>query len=94
MSRWVKPDQHCAELREQGQTVDMPDDLREQHQPDPQRLSQGHQCVCTCGTRCVSYVAHLQEVAEHDAWWQQSVREHGHPAEAFIRAGINPWEKR
>lgn len=91
MSRWVSVRQHIAEITEQGLSVLMPEHLREQHQPDPQRLSQGFQCVCMCGTPCVSYTEHLREVVEHNEWWENSIAEHGHPAEAFIRAGINPW---
>lgn len=83
--------QHIAEVTKQGQSVPMPDHLRAQHQPDPQRLSQGHQCVCMCGAHCVSYVVHLQEVVEHAELWERLCAEHGHPAEAFIRAGFNPW---
>lgn len=93
MNGWglPNPDAHIIRLLEQGSTVEMPDDLRAEHQPDPQRLSQGTQCVCMCGAQCVSYVGHLQEVVEHRELWDRLCAERGHPLEAFIRAGVNPY---
>jgi len=47
-------DERFDELDELGRHIweALPADRREQHRIDRQRLSQGAQCVCTCGAAC------------------------------------------
>ena len=81
-------DAHIAWLITEGQAVTMPDELRAQHQPDPQRFEQDTQCVCTCGAKCVSYAGHLQEAADHAAYWDRVIADGHDPNVALARAGV------
>lgn len=83
-------EEHIAWVIESAKDVDVPDEIRAAHQPDPNRLEKGSQCVCTCGASCGSYAGHLVDAAQHRALWDEMNDKHGHPLEAFIRAGINP----
>jgi hypothetical protein len=83
-------DEYFAEVLDSAKDVDVPDDVRAEHQPDPARLEEASQCVCTCGACCISYAGHLVEAAEHRELWDRMCAERGHPMEAFIKAGIDP----
>jgi hypothetical protein len=84
-------DEHFAQVLESAQDVDVPDEIRAEHQIDRTRLEERAQCVCSCGASCVSYACHLVEAAEHRELWNEMNAKHGHPLEAFIRVGIDPY---
>lgn len=83
-------DEHIAWVIESAKDLDVPDDIRAAHQPDPNRIEERSQCVCTCGASCNTYAGHLLDVAEHRELWDRLCAERGHPLEAFARAGIIP----
>ncbi|QBI97828.1 hypothetical protein SEA_ZEUSKA_85 [Mycobacterium phage Zeuska] len=73
MSRRRSLDEHFAEIEELGAKIyaELPTELRQNHQIDRSRLSQGAQCVCTCGAVCTCWVAHLQDVRDHAELWER-----------------------
>lgn len=87
MTTWAE---HIAWCIDSAKDVEISEELRAEHQPDPNRIEERSQCVCMCGASCGSYAGHLVEVVEHRALWDRLCAERGHPAEAFLRAGIVP----
>ncbi|AYD84016.1 hypothetical protein KDW72_gp53 [Mycobacterium phage Grizzly] len=73
VSRRRSFDEHFAEIEELGAKIHaaLPAELRQNHQIDRSRMTQGAQCVCTCGTVCTYWVAHLQDVRDHAELWER-----------------------
>lgn len=83
-------DEYIAGVIDSAKDVDVPEDIRAQHQPDPNRIEERSQCVCMCGASCVTYAGHLIEAAKHRELWDRLCAERGHPMEAFARRVIDP----
>lgn len=83
-------DQHFAEIEEAGRPLweKLPDDLRDMHRIDRSRITQGAQCVCSCGAYCASWTGHLVDVREHRELWDKLEAEY--PQRILLGAGEIP----
>ncbi|MCV7095286.1 hypothetical protein [Mycobacterium kubicae] len=85
----MSQDERVAELEELGRQIweVLPVEQRERHRIDPQRITKGAQCVCTCGAACPSWVGHLQDVREHADYWARVVAAGRHPIRVLLGDG-------
>ncbi|ANU79760.1 hypothetical protein BI023_gp54 [Mycobacterium phage Sneeze] len=92
MTRRMTPDEHFDEIEELGRKIweSLPDEQRRRHRIDRSRLTQGAQCVCTCGEVAVYWVAHLQDVRDHAELWERLNATASNPQRILLGLGQIP----